>query len=145
MSEPAGMTGTQEGLTGEQTASALFLIKFLNISSLHHGDCIGADEQLDAIARSVGLHRTIHPPINQSKEAFCYLKIDEGLFNKFDVLPPKEYLDRNHDIVDDTKLLLAFPKGPEELRSGTWATIRYAKKSNSLVIVVWPDGKMELQ
>lgn len=40
-----------------------------------------------------------------------------------------EPLERNHVILDHTDYLLAFPKTRKEvLRSGTWATIRYAKK-----------------
>lgn len=144
MTDPVGVTGTQEGLTKEQFTAAEFLIKFLNISTLHHGDCIGADEQLDNIARNVGLNRSIHPPKNDSKRAYCHLN-HEGMFNKFTLFPEKEYLDRNHDIVDDSELILAFPKGfSEELRSGTWATVRYAIKQGRLVLVVFPDGSMTI-
>jgi len=48
---------------------------------------------------------------------------------------------RNHKMVDSAGVLLATPKEDHEvLRSGTWATIRYAYKKNKQVVLVWPDG-----
>lgn len=41
----------------------------------------------------------------------------------------EDYLDRNREMVDGADVLIAFPKtAEEETRSGTWATIRYARK-----------------
>ena len=58
-------------------------------------------------------------------------------------LPPKDYLDRNHDIVDQTDLLIATPKeNTEVLRSGTWATIRYAKKINKPTWIIETNGNI---
>jgi hypothetical protein len=37
-------------------------------------------------------------------------------------------------------MLAACPKGPEERRSGTWATVRYARKTGKPVVIFWPDG-----
>ena len=55
----------------------------------------------------------------------------------------KDYLDRNHDIVDETELLIACPKEPEEItRSGTWATIRYARKKKKKLRIILPNGRM---
>jgi hypothetical protein len=57
----------------------------------------------------------------------------------------KEYLDRNHDIVDSSDLLIAVSESTVEvLRSGTWATIRYAKKLRKPIKIIYPDGKVEL-
>jgi hypothetical protein len=53
-------------------------------------------------------------------------------------LPP---LDRNKMMVDDCEALIATPRlMVEELRSGTWSTIRYARKCRKPVHIVWPDG-----
>ena len=51
---------------------------------------------------------------------------------------PKPYLDRNRDIVDACEVLLATPDGPERLRSGTWSTVRYARKIGKPVEVRLP-------
>lgn len=54
---------------------------------------------------------------------------------------PRPPLERNRDVVDASDVLLACPGGmAEEQRSGTWATIRYARKAGKPVVIVWPDG-----
>jgi hypothetical protein len=43
-------------------------------------------------------------------------------------------------------VLLAVPKGMiEELRSGTWSTIRRAKKHGINVVICWPDGSVTVK
>lgn len=101
------------------------------VTEFHHGDCIGADSEADAIARSLGIHIVIHPPTNSSKRAFC--------FQPGDIMwAEQDYLVRNEEIVAVSDFLIAAPKGNvEELRSGTWATIRYARKANKAVLMLW--------
>lgn len=54
---------------------------------------------------------------------------------------PEDLLARNRDIVDETEILIACPGHMhEELRSGTWSTIRYAVKIQRPHIIIWPDG-----
>jgi hypothetical protein len=57
--------------------------------------------------------------------------------------PPKPPLDRNRDIVDAVDVLLVGPKGPEELRSGTWSCVRYARRKGVRRVIFWPDGTIE--
>lgn len=48
-------------------------------------------------------------------------------------------------MIDEIELLVACPSTAREiLRSGTWATIRYARKARILIVRVNPDGSMEL-
>ena len=57
----------------------------------------------------------------------------------FDILyDPSPPLKRNKEIVNDCNILIALPLSPsqEELRSGTWATIRYAKAQNKKIIFI---------
>jgi hypothetical protein len=50
---------------------------------------------------------------------------------------------RNHDIVDETELLIACPgELAEAVRSGTWATVRYARKLGRPIVIFWPDGSV---
>jgi len=127
-----GFTGTKQGMTVEQKKVFWETVMVNEISEFHHGDCVGADA--DAHEIMVTDHDIIiHPPKNPSKRAFCkkYREIREE----------KEYLDRNHDIVDETDMLIACPCGHSEvIRSGTWATIRYATKRGKLVFIIYPDG-----
>lgn len=128
-----GFTGTQRGMSAQQKVTvANILNHFLEKEpvELHHGDCLGADDDADSIASSLGISRVVHPPSNSSKRAWC--KAEK-------VLPVKPYLERNHDIVDAVDVMIATPgEDIEQLRSGTWATIRYARKSGRELHVVRP-------
>jgi hypothetical protein len=134
-----GFTGTQIGMTGPQkrTFETIFDTRFKShLIHFHHGDCIGADAEAHEIARqygtSVKIH--IHPPINDSKRAF---KKGDTYYEA------KEYLDRNHDIVNSSDILIGTPRSQEEeLRSGTWATLRYAKKNGKKYVIIYPDGQV---
>jgi hypothetical protein len=129
-----GFTGTQRGMTEIQAETISNY--FGDGVEFHHGDCTGADEQAHRLAKAAGCLIIIHPPINPNKRAFCIAD---------NILPQKDYLDRNHDIVDATELLLATPGEQEEqLRSGTWATIRYARKWKKPTIIIYPNGGTEL-
>jgi predicted Rossmann fold nucleotide-binding protein DprA/Smf involved in DNA uptake len=58
--------------------------------------------------------------------------------------PEKPYLARNRDIVLETIALIAAPAEPlEQIRSGTWSTVRFAKKQGKTVILILPDGTIE--
>ena len=128
-----GFTGTQEGMTTVQWAGVKKILDGLSeIREAHHGDCIGADTQFHLIVSSYfpQIKIFIHPPFAHKKRSFC----PGGT-----VLPKRQYLDRNHDIVDACSILIATPKEAEEvLRSGTWATIRYARKVGRECRVIHP-------
>ena len=56
-----------------------------------------------------------------------------------EILPEKEYIERNHDVVDTCDLLIAMPNTElEVVRSGTWATIRYARKLKKVIVILEP-------
>ena len=58
-----------------------------------------------------------------------------------DIRTPRPYLSRNKDIVRETDMLIATPaEAEEQRRSGTWSTIRFARKLGKPVFVIWPDG-----
>ena len=97
----------------------------LKPTEFHHGGCKGADTEASRIAATLGIHVVCHPPID--KKAIGDYYADK-------VLPEKEYLDRNRDIVDCTDCLIATPKENfEVVRSGSWYTVRYARKQNKNV------------
>lgn len=128
----AGYTGTQRGMNKRQKRIFVKSIVELNPTEFHHGDCTGGDEQAHALVREhlPDCKIVIHPPINEFKRAFC-----EGDV----ILPAKEYLDRNHDIVNASSKMYATPgENEEQLRSGTWATYRYAKKAGKEVKLILP-------
>jgi hypothetical protein len=132
-----GYTGTQHGMTALQKEAVVHVLGDFDPSRtfVHHGDCIGGDEQFHAIAQGLGFPAIVHPPDSDRKRAFC-----PGALL---VHPPYPYLVRNRHIVRACAHLLAAPKGlTEELRSGTWATVRYARAKARAIIYLFPDGRI---
>lgn len=128
-----GFTGSQNGMTQPQRQAVYSMLAVGG--ALHHGDCVGADAQAHVIARQHGLWIVGHPPNRDVKRAFS--TFDE-------VREPRAYIERNHVIVDECELLIATPDGyVEQLRSGTWATIRYARKIGRLRRIIYPDGTVK--
>lgn len=130
-----GFTGTQLGMSENQKNKfeeiiSNFFDKYKKIE-FHHGDCIGADKQAhEELSKFYYYCFTIiiHPPKIPTKRAFCDGNV---------ILDTKDYIQRNHDIVDNTEILIVAPKtNKEELRSGTWSTYRYAKKKKKEIIVL---------
>ena len=141
-----GFTGTQRGMSVNQLRAVKAILAVISLVDdhdqqylrFHHGDCIGADAQAHDIAVAEGYIPIIHPPIDDKKRAFCEALRPQNIRN------PKPYLERNHDIVDDCSLLIATPgEVTEQLRSGTWATIRYARKIGRALAIIYPDGSLE--
>lgn len=129
-----GFTGTVRGMTPEQKEMVYVLLQEMDPEWAHHGDCIGADAQFHRLAQLQGILTHGHPPINQSKSAFCHFDM---------VSEPLDYIVRNHAIVDAVTIMLATPGEEfERLRSGTWATVRYARKTNTDIYVVLPNGSI---
>jgi len=142
-----GFTGTERGMTGLQSLALVNLFHehryvIRNKSAhaiiyLHHGVCIGADAEAHGIAREADMRRWLHPPVDVSRLARVKLLEDD----RCELALP--YLERNHKIVDACTTLFAAPRELHEIvRSGTWATIRYARKKKRRIIIVWPNGNV---
>jgi hypothetical protein len=132
-----GFTGTRSGMTLRQriTLNEMILPNFTG--EFHHGDCNGADREAHTVASRRGFRIVTHPPTNDKLRAFCVAN---------EVRDPLPYIERNQVIVDETELLIACPGGAdEELRSGTWATIRYARKLKRPTVIVFPDGTVKAE
>jgi len=50
----------------------------------------------------------------------------------------KPFIARDHDIVDETEQMVATPVSEEEVHSGTWTTVRYARKQSRQVTILPP-------
>jgi len=128
-----GFTGTRLEPSDRQQKQMVTLLKLHTPAELHHGDCIGADEFIAKLAwelQSKGIRVVCHPPTDEKDRAFT--KYHECR----DALP---YIERNHAIVDECDFLLGVPRtANEEVRSGTWATIRYAWKVGIPVSIFKP-------
>lgn len=128
-------------MTNKQKVSFLSQWLFLKDSSdpwieFHQGQCVGADYDALMLVKSQGYAWTVsHPPDVRTNihRVECHAR-----------WPTKYYIERNHEIVDATDLLIVAPETMEEtLRSGTWATYRYAKKVGKPIFVIFPDGSLK--
>ena len=128
-----GFTGTRRGMTHSQIVRVTCLINMHSPEAVRHGDCIGADEQFHnlCVAHSERLKIIIHPPTSSKMRAYC-----KGAHA---ITKPKPYLDRNKDIVIGSHLLIACPAQKREvIRSGTWFTVRYARKIGAELVIIYP-------
>jgi hypothetical protein len=136
-----GFTGTRRGMTHQQDDALQHILeenwrKDLGVREWHDGDCIGADaEARDVVSTFPGVYIHSHPCNLSNQRAYSECDVD------YEELPP---LVRNKIIVDSVDLMIATPgETTEQFRgSGTWATIRYARKTNTTLMIVWPDGSI---
>jgi hypothetical protein len=138
-----GITGTKEGFATEEQLESLLNFFIFNardwyvIREFHHGDCVGVDVQVAALMKDLfpSVKIISHPPKNDKFRAW---------FESDVILEEKDYLVRNHDIVNTVDVMLGVPKENHEiLRSGTWATIRYSIKKRVPLRIFYPSGIIE--
>jgi hypothetical protein len=117
-----GFTGTREGMSAVQMSKLRERLMGMPVTSFHHGDCVGADEEAANIAQELGIQTVAYP---SNSRGMMY-----RAFHKSDIVrTPKPFMVRNHDIVLECQFLFVAPRSnEEELRSGTWATWRFAVK-----------------
>lgn len=145
-----GFTGTRRGLTPAQLAALPSVIAALPDRVLH-GGAIGADEQFDRWLLQHGMNpQHIHVlPCEAERERFWIerqyveLTVHPHPLHLRKVYATQKALVRNELIARECDHLLACPAGmTEELRSGTWATVRYARKAGRALTILWPDGSV---
>ena len=131
-----GFTGSRNGMSDKQKEGFSQVINNLGrIKEFRHGDCVGSDANAHSIVKEKDPNNHVigHPTSYKKYRAFCKCDI---------FLKPGQYLDRNKAIVDSSEILIATPNGPEKLRSGTWSTIRYARRKALPIYIITLDGKV---
>lgn len=141
MTTSIGITGTRLGATRLQMRVLMgtLLLYYKTMPAepieLHHGACVGVDEQAALLGKALNFRVIAHPPTNHA-----YLSQISLTVSKL-VLPEAEYLERDRDIVDNSQLLIALPNTTaENPRSGTWYTYNYAQGKNKTLMLILPDG-----
>lgn len=144
-----GFTGTRNGMAPEQEEAVRHIFAKLatqhppNQIELHHGDAIGADAQAARIAKAFGFRVVAHPGYNPRNPEDTKWRAFSP--HNDEIREPKPFVARDHDIVDETERMVATPAGrTEELRSGTWTTVRYAKKRSREIELCLPNAKIPL-
>lgn len=136
-----GFTGARRGLTAAQLEAlrGWLEVNLVGGEVVHHGACVGADEQFADVVSCLPHvdHVYAHPSDVPGTTSDLALSLADEVC---EIRPP---LARNKDIVALVDVLLACPAGmAEELRSGTWATVRYARKAGKRILIFWPDGSV---
>lgn len=123
-------TGSRHGMSEQQKEDLWnHLTRMVgDIDWFHHGDCVGADAEAHEIATELGIQTHVHPPSKDSYRAFC-----EGTF----IDEPMDYLARDRVLAEVCDILIAAPLEPtEQRRSGTWYTVRQARKLNKSIVIL---------
>lgn len=138
----AGFIGTRHGMTKAQQESLKELLRRKKIEEFHHGDCVGSDQQahqivddLRTLKRKQSIKVVGHPAKWEKYRAHCQCDIEHD---------PDTYNRRNKDIVDGTDFLIATPDSKERGGSGTWITVRYARKHKKRIYIVHKSGRVTI-
>ena len=131
-----GFTGTRKGMTPAQALKVGEVLTNLKIlhgaSEFVHGCEEHSDLTAAGLADGLGMLITGRPgPTSTGTKYDAY------------TCPPEPFLVRNEKIVRDCEVLIACPSGKsEKRRSGTWHTVRQARKTSTPIVFVYPDGKV---
>jgi len=132
-------TGTRQGMSPWQRQQFLFLLREIggSMSTFSHGVCVGADVEAHAMVREVlgkRLFVAAFPSTAKTRASMPHEECQSWA-------RPKPPLERDKDIVDFGKdLLVAAPlQMSEVLRSGTWSTVRYARRTRVPVKILWRE------
>jgi len=130
-------TGTRRGMSLEQIDGVRFILGNRTVSVASHGVCSGADIQFHKAVREI-FGRTAYIACFPSTAKTAAPIPDDADF----VADRKPPLDRNKDILlAGPDLLIATPATDHEVvRSGTWTTIRLAKKLRMPILQVMLGG-----
>lgn len=133
-----GFTGSREGPTREQMNTWERFAAHLVGIEMHNGCAVGAD-------RYVVQHAPAHCSFTfwpANMDGFLWAREHPGHNLVRDIREP---LVRNKLIVSSTHGLIAMPITVEEVqRSGTWATIRHARRLERPIIRILPNGHLVL-
>lgn len=140
-----GFTGTREGMTDAQGERVMQLLALNEFTLVHHGCCIGADEQFHKMCLLLKVPIIGHPPSDQR----LMMEIKASEFTFLD--RPHDYIARNKIIVRDSQLILATPKQEatdgraEPVSGGTWRTINIARGRERPLCIVYPSGRTRVE
>lgn len=134
-----GFTGTKRGITPAQRSKLKTVLSELRLDGflwMHNGDCVGADDTAGKLWSTHPINGMVmlHPPDNPKFRAYLVADI---------TCEPRGYIHRDRHIVLCSHTLVATPGGfEEEVRSGTWTTIRYARTRRRRIYIIYPDGSV---
>ena len=130
-----GFTGTRLGMTGIQRSLVRQMLEYKRPRVVVHGGCVGADSDFHDIVRLLFSKRQCQVHVFPSNIRGTHGHIDGDVV--FAEHPP---LQRNGFIVSLSDELIACPEGCQETnRSGTWSTVRRARKKKIPIHIFYPE------
>jgi hypothetical protein len=127
-------------MTDEQWDQVIEILLNLNYEEVHFGDCIGADADFFVILYGLR-EETKRPCVIHSHPS--NIKGTQAKSKSDIIYPEKPPIERDKIIANRSDILIACTKGfEEEIRSGTWTTVRYARKIGIKILIVWPNGSV---
>lgn len=143
-----GFTGTRQRMTPAQRAALPSVIAVLPQRVLH-GGAIGADTEFHDFIMTqplpCGVAIEIYPA-DEERQRFWVAQSHDVFYSGRDFLvhPVYDPLKRDGIIAYRCNALLAAPISMnEERRSGTWSTIRRARKFGRPITLLLPDGTIQ--
>lgn len=139
-----GYTGPRLGLLPPQRLALGEVLSSLS-GTMHNGAAEGGDRAAAELWGQWPWRRGIEFfPCNREQREWAVLWIQGTRAPEARTVHPiRPPLVRNREnLVDPCDLLVATPAGPKP-EGGTWSTIRYARRVEKPVVLVWPDGRME--
>ena len=140
-------TGTRADMTPRQASTVQRVYeKNIGLTHLYHGGCHGADRTAHRLMLDTDVEEFNIYPSNVEQVEWAQLEVDRTVreYHKAVFIHNIDApLRRNRRMVDATVVLVAAPRTlsyDEERRSGTWATIRYARHLGKPIYIVWPNG-----
>jgi hypothetical protein len=135
-----GFTGTRAGMSMDQRVYVRSSLVIGTPTIIRHGGADGSDTEFHAMWRE---------ELSQNwADVWPASELRAKLFEKQNhvtVNPVMDPLDRNVEIVKRSSFLIATPQTQQEVqRSGTWATVRAARRHVVPVLIIWPNGMMTL-
>ena len=142
--EAVGFTGTSGIMTGIQETILRDILESAIVGKgivVFHGGCIGVDRFVHNLCLRHGVLVEVFPSSKHDHwvtppATYAWGRVHE----------PAPPLKRNRIIAERTVGLVAVPATETEvLRSGTWSTVRYARKVNKPVVLLLPSGAVKLE
>jgi hypothetical protein len=128
----------------QRKAVGLWLMEHeTGIRQLHHGACMGADVDFHNVCIDMEMIQLIH--VHPSDDRFTNRLRQLKQIERVAMIWPEEApLQRDLTMVQYSDVLLATPLQDDEIvRSGTWATVRRARKLRKTVHVFRRDGTLD--
>lgn len=136
-----GISGTRDGMTDAQKETFLNYVNTLAMANptlqyFHQGQCVGVDVEA---ARAIKKHFNMLVVSHHVKKELL------GLCTNDIVKQAKGYFARNRDIVNSSDLMFIIPKEDKpQSTGGTWYTYKYALANNKPVLLILPDGSLQI-